>query len=563
MTLVLEPERQLAAPRRICPVPPIMLRPSDWTSPGDSAEADAHAPAFVRQARGLVERYPTSATALARLAQAELAGDNAPEAVASARAALEQSLSDEDLSVITSAAITLMASGETLEAESALSALTLEGPTRVLYAAAAAQRRDFSAAFDRLADDDSAEAWGLRGWISLNSAKPGPAVHAYRQVLRRAGPSPAILTNLGLAHALLGETRRAIAVTKQALAMSPSKRVLVGLNLASYHLSSGDTGEALEVIGDLRRHAPNDIEPAFAEAGVHLAVGNTESALRTLRRIRTSLWAYATDVQQAELSANIALVRWHLGKESQCVTADLVIRELVRIDYQSLRIANMLPVLLRRFSETDRFRRLLAHLRTKHPDASLDSLELHLAMLERRFDDAVELALGWAAKAPLDPGGATAATFLLTDVCGDYERAARLGREALRRLPAAQRLANNVAYALALDGHPKEARRYLLDVEAPEHMATHGLIELVSGQLDEARDAYLRAEHMAGEASNSRLAVLVRLHANAAFAEFAPTESPPFEEGYADATPADDDDLSYAVAQHMLKRRFGAAEGGP
>lgn len=556
---MLESKDQLAAPRRACPLPPALFTRPGWEAPDDNASSHTQPPAFVRSARGLVDRHPTSAAALAKLSQAELAWDHAVEAVAAARAALQQSQADPDLSVVVSSAVTLIASGEGAEAEKTLSLLDLDGPARVLFATAAADRHDFDLALERLADDESVEATSLRAWVFLCRGQHAAAVRTYREVLRKAGPSPATLTNLGVAHAALGELRRAILVTRQALTMRPSQLGRVGLNLSAYYLWAGDVERALDVLRGLREQRPHDIEPAFAEAGVHLAIRDSQAALRVLRKARTSLWAYASEVQQAELTSNIVFVEWHLGRSSREKAAEIILRELTRIDFASLRIAGMVPTFLRHFSDVDQFRRLLAKLRLRHPEAGLQKFEVHLAMLERRFEDATTLATEWASQTPLDPDAATAATFLLADVRGDYDEAVRIGQETLRRLPAELRLANNVAYALALAGRPKEARHYIVDVDTPQHLATYALVQIASGRVEEGRADYERAAEMATRSGDGELADLVRLNAALALAQFTGERSTdPTAAIGADA----EDSPVYALAQMMAARRLHATLDG-
>lgn len=555
MTVVLENRHQLAAPRRLCPVPPMVVEPSGWQfEDGPDSEGD-RVPAFVRQSRQLVERHPTSAAALARLAQAELAADNPAEAVASARAALTRTATKPDMSAAVSAAVTLIACGELHEAEAGLADMPINGPLAVLYAGVAAARGDLAEAFYRLGEEDSVDAWNLRGWIRLQQGQHGQAIHCYRQVLRQAGPSPAALTNIGLAHAVLGDASRAVSVTRQAMALAPSQRTRVGLNLAWYHLACGESTEALAVLRELQHSRPHDIEPSFAEASVHLTIGDPTAALKVLRRARTMLWAYTSPVQQSELNANLAYVGWRLGETSAEHAAKTLINELRRIDHRSLRIAGMLPSLLWRFSDAVTLRPLLAKLRTAHSNVPLHDLEVHLALLERRFEDAVEGAVQWADESPLDPYAATSCTYLLADVAGDYTRAADVGRRALRRMPGVAPLANNVAYALALAGRAKDAQRYLINIAAPQYVATQALIWVVMGRLEEARDGYRRAHEMAVDAGDPLLAKLVLLNARRAFKDYPADECPPDDGAFSEIASLAEDDLRFAIARRMIDGR--------
>lgn len=557
MTLTLETRQQLVAPRRLRSMPPSFVGPPTHELPtGLPFERADLPPSFVTNARALVERHPSSPTALARLAQAEQAAGNLQEAVAAARATLAQATEHPDLSAELGAITVLVASGSTAEAEQELARFAPEGPLAVVYAELAAERNGFEEALDRLEGENSAEAWTLRGWVKLKQGDYRGAIHSFRRAMRESGPTPAVLTNIGLAHAALGERKRAIVETRQALALVPSRMNRVAFNLASYYMAGGDYQEALAVIRSRQDASPRDIEPLFAEARVHLAVGEFERARRPLRRARTSLWAYLGDRERAELNANLIFVDWHLDGISTRQAAGKVVRELQRIDYSSLPIAEMLTVLLPNFSDLDLFRKVLARVRQAHPRESLRGLEVHRAVLERRFHDATELAVQWANECIFDSVPAVIASYLLCDVAGDFPRAVEIGQAALRRTPANSLLSNNVAYALALSGRPTEAKRWMPPQDTPHHIATRALVALRAGRRDEARAGYEASFTEAKDSNASGLPALVLLHAHMAFADFAPEVEPPASVKEGTELPEGwDDDPRFAITLMMLEKR--------
>ncbi len=566
MTLVLENRQQLAAPQRLDAMPPGRLLPTIERvmetlvedAPPERAlrlATPALPPSPVLQSRALVERNPRSSTALARLAQAELVADHLDDAQRSARAALEQTYKYPDAAAALAAAVVLISCGESAEAEQALARLGPESSGLVLFAGLAAERGDFDSAEERLRSEDSVDACNLRGWIALQRQDFAQAIHYFRRATRESGPTPASLTNLGLAHAALGQRRRAIKETRQALALAPSRRTRVGINLAWYYLFGGDIPEALNVLRGLQRTAPTDVEPVFAEARVQLSVGDRDGALRILRRARTRLWAHMTPVQQAELIANLAFVQWHRKEISAQEVIALVTTELRRVDYASLRIANMLPPLTRRFSDLERFSSVLAHVGRAHYGDPLYSLEVHHSLLERRFEDAMQAAVRWAEDTIFDAEAATTCTSLLCDVGGQYEAAAELGKAALDRMPSAFLLRNNVAYALALSGRAAEAREYLdPSIGNAPHIATDGLVALRSGDIEQAQACYQGAMRVASEHGDDDLAALVLLHAHVAFTQFAPAAQPIGSMSDIELSEGWRDDVRFAVALHMLER---------
>jgi tetratricopeptide (TPR) repeat protein len=547
MSVSIETRQQLAAPRRLRSLPPSFVGPPSDELLVEIPDQDLP-PSFVTNARTLVERYPSSPTALARLAQAEQAAGHVQEAIAAGQATLAQTASQSDASAELAAITVLISTEQTEEAERALALTSPRGPTAVIYASLAAVQGRYDDALRRIADESSGDACSLRGWVMLKRHEYQTAIASFRQALRKTGPTPAILTNLGVAHAALGERKRAIAETRQALALLPSQRSRVGFNLASYYLAGDDYEKALAELRLIRDANPQDIEPLFAEARAHLATEHFDQAQRTLRRARTSVWAYLSDVQRGELNANLAFVDWHLDRLSRTDAATRIMSELRSIDYRSLRIAEMLPVLLSHFSDANQLRQLIAGLRGAHPTAPLWSFEVLRAVLERRFNDAVQLAVAWADEEVFDSEAAVGATYLLSMLTDDFDRAIGIGKAALKRTPAVPMLANNLAYVLALSGNTHEARRYLPRSDTPHHIATRALIELRSGRVETAVHEYERALHKAEASDDSCLPALVRLHTHMAFARFAPDAAPPVGvQTKLEATPEWDDDVRFAL----------------
>jgi tetratricopeptide (TPR) repeat protein len=563
MTVMAEaPPQQLAAPRRLRPLRPALFPvelengAADRLDPllGRRLGAD-EPPREVVRARELAHRHPTSAAAWARLAQAELVEHRLDEAVQAARAALAAPASGEDEAAQLAAALSLAACEESDDAEAALTRIGWsDGPTAVVAAGLAAQRGAFDEARRRLENQRSGSAWNLRGWIALHQRDYRTAVKAYRHAIRATGPTPESLTNMGLAHAALGRLDRAIRETYQALALHPSRIERVLFNLATYLISVGEGDAAVAVIEPLVKSA-SSAEAAFVQARLYLGLGDPRSALRVLRRTRTQMWADLDSETAAELSANLAFVRGRLGELSAAQVTRELISELQRTEYRSLRIAALLPYVLTGFSDGDRLRATVARVREEHPEEPLYELETHLAVLEKRFDVATTLAIEWTDSAFFDPEPATIATYLLCNIQQDYERAIAIGTATLSRMPAAPRLAHNVAYALALAGETAEARRHLIPDEDEVHViATRGLILIREGDPEGGVGEYQRALEVALQSSDAILPLLVDLHARFAFARFGEADDVEWEG--ADLEPRSEwaDDPAVAVAIEMLRR---------
>jgi tetratricopeptide (TPR) repeat protein len=526
MSLTQTRKDQLAGPRRLEELPP---PPFGFTEPhDDSQQVSEHVPvvdlvpdcleiaepSFLVQARTLAATASDSAMARSRLAQAELSVGDRREASRHALESLELPSAEGDDSAVFSAIQTLIASGEEEAAERTLAKFVKPGPLAMLYATLAARRGDLDAAFDRLGNEDSLDAWELRGWIALQQSHYDQAIRFYRKALNTADSSPALMANLGLAHAAVGAPDKAIIETKRALALGPIQRQRVGLNLVAFLVSNGASDDAFSELRRLQEEYPTDIELIFAEAHWALTVGDAERAERRLRYARTSLWGFATELQKAELIANRAYLRYYQGKISPRRAADLLIEQMTKTKWKSTRLVSMFPILLCRYSDARRLAKVRDELESAHPGQKFRVLDLHLAVLRDDLTEATRQALQWTDEALFTPEASTWAVFLLTQVEDRFEEAIKLGRKALRRMPAAVLLANNLAYSLTLAGHGDKAKAVLLHEEDGPmfDLATQGLIWATKGNIAEANRLYDLAEEVAERAGDSSGAQLVNLH---------------------------------------------------
>lgn len=524
MTVLLENRQQIAAPKRARPLLPPALRtftPADSTTTGPIEIPDSSLDA----ARRLAEMNPDSSIAWARLAQAELmAGDPERTRSASLQAIQKASGSEGSESTLVAAIVALIASGNEEDAERSLHELQdLSSLPSTILATLEMKRGNLRSAMKRLESVETSESWFLRAVISHEEGRFGEAIHAYRSAIRLSGPTPATLTNLGVAYASNGQMQKAIALTRQALAMAPSQDECVSFNLAGYLVATGDTAAALEVVRRLRLAKPTEIQPVFAESGIRLFRGEIGEAHKLLRKARTSLWPSLNETDQSELEANLAFVRWHSGDRSREQAAEEILSALAGVDYANVQLAGMITVLKTRFSDSREVNRIFARVRDRNPGDKLFALDIHQAMLERRFDEASRLAKDWAEESVLDPVAATVATYLTADVDRDYALAAQIGIDALTRMPAAERLRNNVAYAFAMLGQITDAREFLPKLEFPQHFATNALIDLRSGDESSARGLYQTAFKRASKL-DEEFGVLVKLNSLVAASRFGSDE---------------------------------------
>jgi hypothetical protein len=128
--------------------------------------------------------------------------------------------------------------------------------------------------------------------------------------------------------------------------------------------------------------------------------------------------------------------------------------------------------------------------------------------------EATRHALKWTREALFAPEASSWAIFLLNQVEDRFGEAIKIGKAALRRMPAAVVVANNTAYSLALAGDGEQAKNFLRRVEEGGmfELATRGLVWAVRGDTQEANRFYDLAEDLAKRDDPANGSQLVNLH---------------------------------------------------
>lgn len=516
MTLTLNLPEHLAAPLDVQPV-----TPGPWTGPALSVDMpddrEGGAPSFLVSARRTTDEYPDNALAWARRAQAEQAAGDIQEAVTAAERAFHLALAQQLTSALQAALVILVADDHTEPLRILLDDDRAGWVPTDLRVRAAAELDEFDAALS-MAKDTSVETLQLLAWVHLKRHAFHKAISALRMAQRQGAAGPALLTNLGYAHAALGNIDKAIRITRQAAALSPRDR-LIGFNLAGYHRAIGDFDGALDAVKQLQLGSQPDFELALAMAEILTAASRSEQALRVLQRVRTSQqWTTASALRRCELEANLALLRWMTNREADQAAIKAVLGALKDCDYQSVAVAYMLLNLVRRPDQGQMLQHVIEELTIRHPQSELHGLRMHLAVLQHAPELAVEHAVAWSDAEPLNPLAAALAVHLLSDLAGRFEEAADLGERAVARNPASALLANNTAYAMALAGRPEQAQRVLASLGSEigrspvVHAATQALIDLMRGERAKGLHGYREARELAEKCGDEPLAWLVKLN---------------------------------------------------
>jgi Flp pilus assembly protein TadD len=490
--------------------------PSAPTTPGYLAIARAHA-----------DMASASPTALARLAQAELSVGDTDAALSAATAVLDLSPDEVDHAAEFAAVQVLRAGGAAHRAQQHLrDAAAADEIGRSFRARLAVECGDLDEARLLVEDVTTFDGLFIRGWLDMQRADYPRAIALFRQATRIAGPTPDVLTNVGYAYAALGHLKHAINATRQAQALAPHKR-MIAFNLVSFYLADGDYKAATRALEPLERVFPDDVEIALALAHIALRENDRKRAHKILQRARTSKsWATASAVRRAELDANLALLRWFIGRHSLDTARKIVLDQLATTDYESLPMASLLPALLPTFGDRKQLETLLARLEAKHDARALLFLRVHDALLRQDAGAAVSLAVEWADSEPFNPVAAGSAIRLLGDLADDRQRAIELGHDAIRRAPGDSLLLNNLAYVLALSGNTREARAVIGKVTMPDMspavIATRGLIDVLSNNVAAGIVEYERAGTLAVAQGRERIAELAALNLDVALRRIDP-----------------------------------------
>lgn len=158
-------------------------------------------------------------------------------------------------------------------------------------------RGHLRAALDR--SPDFFEALSLLAQLELGSGDPATAVELYRRLVHRM-PGISEISNLGVAHMLLGEYAQAVAQFKRAFEAEP-RNPFFALNLADAVLLSGDTATATELYRGVVERVRAD--PAADEAQFQTVEAQ---ALAHLGREREAVAALLQALSKSPDSASVA-----------------------------------------------------------------------------------------------------------------------------------------------------------------------------------------------------------------------------------------------------------------
>ncbi len=464
------------------------------------AELDA----IVLRARQLLDQAPNSVMANARLACALLNVGQLDEAAQVATHVGTLPLTDLPATFIAIQVLLQTEHRDTAEGlvtsvvEATRKDLTSNAPVtfRCLAAALAAERGDLDVALLRLEDATGAQAHALRGYLLLELTQPQRALHELRMARNISRvENPAVLSNLAYAYAVLGSPAKAIRTARHALAVSPGNHLVIK-HLTGYLIAAGRPVDAVETFRQAVG-SQDDLSPdlATALANAFFQAGDPQKALRVLRETAQRLhFKQSGPVERAELRANEAFLAFRLRRINRRQWLEVVRNQWNLAEGRSVLIACMLADALARRSGRAEVMQAYERLRTTYSAKQLLPLRARLASLVGDVSEQLRLIREWVQFMPLDIDALTAEVYLLCEL-REYQAAASEGMIALRRFPNGIMLRNNTAYALALAGDIKYAKRVLKPIaDANAYaIATAGLIQLCSGHIQDGFELYRKA----------------------------------------------------------------------
>ncbi len=476
------------------------------------------------------ERYPTSAAASARLANAErLAGNNAGavEAAEHTFALLARAgsgASSIDFAAGVAAARLLANAGYGHKVEELIAELPDLAILQRVRAGIVADRGEFERALQVLGDDDSMAAASMRGYLLL---RIGQAQQAIRHLKRAwfsdaSGSGADNAINLAVAFWTLRSPAKAISYARQASRAAPGRQD-ISFKLLNFLLSAGEIDAAKREIDRIKRM--RYLEPPeflFFQAQVALRLAQEKRARRLMREA-LELAAKAGDTElAAEIEGNIAYLSYSLGRLRSRAAQDEIVSCMCRAP-NSLALLELYASLADRVDDATYLARKVADLEAVWNDEVLYEVKTRLAFLECDYSRALTLSEAWLVNDPCDSRAVSLFLMLAGPLFDKWEESSSVAHAALRRFGERSSVVNNIAYALALAGNHRLAETALSgsDVVNFYFKATEGLVQLAKGQIDAGLRLYREAAVLAdGEEDGGAARSLMTLHEGMAIRHF-------------------------------------------
>lgn len=347
-----------------------------------------------------------------------------------------------------------------------------------------------------------------------NPAKYGSAIKHLKIALREDPRSAAFYHGLAVGRALNGDLKRSENAFRVAIRLKPDFAESEH-GLAEVLLRQGDADGAVRVLrGRIQRH-PSDFRARDQLAWSLVAASRFADARQELFQALATLTQLGADRDGlfSKIANNLGVCYRLLGQNDEAsrffersvsasqgsnVVPALNLARLLLESGKSQQAEELLRELGLRFRENEEARILLAE----------------ALVVQRKVDQAADLLRAWTSRKNATVRAFIVLSSLLLDNARRYAEGIDVLEGALRRYPDNPTLVNNLAYAHLMLGHLHDARETLLRLEPPgpsgapsvELTATWGLLNLRSGDLDQAERLYRQAAEIANETGRHLLA---------------------------------------------------------
>ncbi|MCS7484860.1 tetratricopeptide repeat protein [Umezawaea endophytica] len=480
-------------------------------------------------AQHLIESGRSSSIAQARLAHAQLAAGMFDEAKHSAQETLqkvERDIASNGLELFDHSSATavlrvMLQLGEVESAARWIDRLPTHYILSKLRASIAAEQRDYDLALTLLESVESAESASLRGYIYLQQSKPQMALRELRVAAQAAPGDPNITLNMAFAFWHLGSTKKAIRHARQASRIAPSRKD-ISFALLELLFATGQYQAVFTEINFIRSGGVIETpDLLMMRARVELALERHEPAVRALRRALAASKEIG-DVEYVEaIQTNLEILepsRKNRPKKDAESEVLHKIRTAIKRSPDNVALVEMFAANAHRVANSAELRKYLDRLAPKNTQERLSELNLRLAYLEGRFDDALSFADAWSEAEPFNPQAASIALMFRGQLIPDGSRNEPQAVKVAARFAKSSSALNNIAHSLTLCGRADIARKILKEssqaVKSSFYLkATAGLVEVASGNLESGMRLYRLAAEMADSAEDGQIfRALMTLH---------------------------------------------------
>ena len=311
-------------------------------------------------------------------------------------------------------------------------------------------------------------------------------IHDLKHAVIRFGGDPILFTELARLYLIVGNEERARRNMAMALCLSPSNRYVLRSAVRLYaHYDDAERGFDLLYRNPVSKHDPWLAAAKLAMAGL---IGKSHIVLKDAKHILMS--DRFSPFSLAELRASVGSVALLAGDR----------RRSKRLFEASLEDPNdnSLAQVGWGLSEDPLFE---VDLRSYNVSRNYEALALE-AFSQQQWTSVLRHCEDWLMDMPFAGRPAIMASHVASVVLDDFTAATSFCQASRLASPDDPQLANNYAYALALDGQPGEALK-VLDQQRLSSVdeartrvclaATRGLAYFRSGRLDEGRERYAAA----------------------------------------------------------------------